>query len=271
MAPELGLDLSRYLGRDGNPRDYFLEVSYFGLGNFDSSEAANGPVIPFFGPFPTTYTSAELAGHEAIIDEFRGSLVSPFPQVGQEDVQQGLAPRRTHTRYRWPSMTPSINWYLQLVVEQLGMQYGRQGPRGQDQIVANPNGRWYRQCEAGFHYSYLFGLRAILLDENLDYTSLAHDYTFAQNQTTGLITSPPTSIDQITGRYTVCTQNCLLGLQVGITSEYRMSRWTFDVHGKAGPYLNLAQQESIIQTNLSPSTPATAPTPRRMSTSGGAP
>ena len=66
----------------------------------------------------------------------------------------------------------------------------------------------------------------------------------------------PSSTDKSTvtsvynGRYVVRTYNTLLGLQTGGKLEYRFCRWSFDGHANVGAYLNLADQESRIQTNI---------------------
>ena len=108
-----------------------------------------------------------------------------------------------------------------------------------DQMVLNPNGHWYRQCKTGYFYSYLFGLRAMVIDEKYEFNSSGA--TFDPNMNP-LLTSQ--------GRYVARTTNAMLGLQTGGTLEYRFCRWELEAHSKVGMFMNVANQNSLIQTSL---------------------
>ena len=51
------------------------------------------------------------------------------------------------------------------------------------------------------------------------------------------------------GDYNVHTRNTMLGMQVGGECAYRQCRWSTDVHGRAGAYLNVSQCDTSIVTH----------------------
>jgi hypothetical protein len=106
-------------------------------------------------------------------------------------------------------------------------------------MVLNPNGHWYRQCKTGYYYSYLFGLRAMVIDEMYEYNAAGTTFDPNMNQ---LLSSR--------GRYVSRTTNAMLGLQTGGTLEYRFCRWELEAHSKVGMFVNVANQNSLVQTSL---------------------
>ena len=42
----------------------------------------------------------------------------------------------------------------------------------------------------------------------------------------------------------------MLGLQTGGTLQYRFCRWSLETHGRVGMFLNMASQDSLIQTQF---------------------
>ena len=40
------------------------------------------------------------------------------------------------------------------------VNYRFAGHNQPDQLVLNPNGRWYRECQTGYYYSYFFGMQS---------------------------------------------------------------------------------------------------------------
>ena len=59
VSPALGLTLSRFLGRDGEERDHFLEFAFNGLENFSElADTAHGSIIPFYNTTPGTQTNS---------------------------------------------------------------------------------------------------------------------------------------------------------------------------------------------------------------------
>ena len=87
----------------------------------------------------------------------------------------------------------------------------------------------------GYYFSYLFGLRVIDLNDAADFLSKAA-YTSSGVRT-------PES-----GDYNVHTRNRLIGGQLGGEMTYRHCLWNVDVHGRVGPFLNIARTESSIVT-----------------------
>jgi hypothetical protein len=128
------------------------------------------------------------------------------------------------------------------------LNYRFAGHNQPDQRVMNPNGRWYRECETGYYYSYFFGARSMVIDERFDYFSSGASFNVNPDGSMGSLSSV------YQGRYVVRSYNTLLGFQTGGKLEYRFCRWTVDAHGNAGMYLNVASQESRIQTNIDGST-----------------
>jgi hypothetical protein len=244
IAPEWAFTLSRYLGRDGNQRDHFIEFSYFGLDSWSSHASANGPIIPHYES--TTQTGTQVAsGTPAPIDAFQDSLVSFFPLVSGAAVVSGannpsdltLSEAFNNVGQEMVTYHSNLNnWELNVVVK---------GHNADDELVLNPNGRWYHQCVSGFYYSYLFGLRAVVIDEKFEWTTSGHQYEAVTDPSTGITT--PVAVAASSGRYVIRTENGLLGLQAGGNVEYRWCKWSFDIHGKAGPYVNIAEEDTHVQ------------------------
>ena len=107
-----------------------------------------------------------------------------------------------------------------------------------DQLVLHPNGRWRRECIPGYYFSYLVGLRVIDLNDAADFLS---EGNFAAG---GGSPGGPVS-----GDYNVNTRNRLIGGQVGCELAYRHCLWNADVHGRVGPFLNVARTESSVVTH----------------------
>ena len=52
------------------------------------------------------------------------------------------------------------------------LNYRFDGHNQPDQLVMNPNGHWYRECQTGYYYSYFFGMKGMVIDEEFDYLQL---------------------------------------------------------------------------------------------------
>ena len=249
LSGALNLSFEHYLGRDGNERDHFMEVELWGLDRWTSrAQAASMPNDPHYQPYqtitggvPIYYTEAELqnSNFSPIVSGFTGAIYSNFPFVTPQDVQAGRASKNQEILsdafnnaesqiFRYTSTFNSFEWNTRVA-----------SAEGQDRLVLNPNGRWYRQCESGFNYSYLFGLRAILLDERFEYLSSG-----------GFYNANHVLQYEKFGRYVTRTENNLLGLQGGGNYEYRFCTWTFDIHGKGAVYINVADQTSHLQADV---------------------
>ncbi|MEI8371778.1 MAG: BBP7 family outer membrane beta-barrel protein [Planctomycetota bacterium] len=228
VSPAWNFKISRFLGRDGESRDHFIEFDYAGLDRFSANSAAQGLLVPVYSTtatYPTPNTPPTVTG-------FQGNLNSPFafPTEAQPfDATNALAFNRA---------TEQSAFYVSTLNE-WELNYRIAAHNQPDQLVLNPNGRWYRQCQTGYYYSYLFGFRAMVLNEKFDY--LSRGETQDENKVTTLINS---------GQYSVHSYNTMLGLQTGGTLEYRFCRWSLETHGKAGMFLNVASQDSLIQTQF---------------------
>ena len=113
----------------------------------------------------------------------------------------------------------------------------------------NPNGRWYRQCQTGYYYSYFFGLKGMVIDEDFDFLSSGSQYAAVNEWRRNLLAGRARST-RIKARTGSTPTNTLLGFQTGGKLEYRFCRWTLDTHGNAGMFLNIAHQDSRIQTSF---------------------
>ena len=134
------------------------------------------------------------------------------------------------------------------------LNYRFAGHNQPDQLVMNPNGRWYRQCQTGYYYSYFFGMKGMVIDEDFDFLSSGSQFA-AVNNGNGTYSQGALQYTH-QGDYGVHTYNTLLGLQTGGKLEYRFCRWTLDTHGNAGMFLNFARQDSHITTTFSGPPPA---------------
>jgi len=228
VSPAWNLKISRFLGRDGESRDNFMDFEYMGLDSFSASHVAQGTLVPIYS---TTATFTDPTTPPTVTG-YHGSLISPFTFPTSTDP---FNPTNAYAFNRALEQSASYistlnNWEL---------NYRFAGHNQPDQLVLNPNGHWYRQCQSGYYYSYLFGFRAMELDEKLEY--LSRGETLDVNGVPTLASS---------GRYVTRTYNTLLGLQTGGTLQYRFCRWSLETHGKVGMFLNVARQNSMIQTQL---------------------
>jgi len=251
VSPMLGLSISRFLGRDGEARDMFLELAFNGLGSFSEvASAAQGSTIPFYNTTPVTQT---IPAPPPIAEFFYGSLISPFPFFLPINGNQAqvIAPTfsllgenydKAFNRSDAMSTTYSASY------NEFELNYRIVGHNQPDQLVMNPNGRWYRECESGYYHSYFFGLKSMIINEDFNFSSAGSEFSAVANPDGSY--SPGALLFTHQGSYAVKTYNTLLGLQTGGKLEYRFCRWTFDGHGNAGMFMNFAHQDSRIQTSF---------------------
>jgi hypothetical protein len=208
VAPGLYITYDRYLGRDRQNRDDFLEFTYFGMNAWQDTHTVGGSSrIPFTGL------------------ESTGDLFSPFPSgVGgfnRADFQ-------------------SIHYQSELHNFELAL---RLDPRGRaDRLVAQPNGTWQHESQPGQFLSYLFGIRYLMLNES---------YLFHSDGEIRSVTSPVTSLGAVSGDYHVYSHNNLVGLDFGGDLTFRHNRYDWGVRGRLGPYVNYADQNSLVFNNAS--------------------
>jgi hypothetical protein len=108
---------------------------------------------------------------------------------------------------------------------------------GRDKLTYSRDNKWIREAEANWLCSVLGGIRAVFVNESLDW--------FAANQLG-------------TGDYFVRTHNNLVGPQVGAEIFYDRAYWRLGVKTKAGGLVNWASQSStvrILDDNSAPLAP----------------
>ncbi len=123
--------LGRYLGRDAENRDQFVEFTYWGLNRWRGLAAVRGTRVDYGG---------------GVIG---GSLFSYF-----DTAVGGFNRADDHTIF-YDSRMHNYEFNLRL------------RPRSRaDRLVLHPNGRWRRECRPGDYLSYLIGFRVFSFDEN---------------------------------------------------------------------------------------------------------
>jgi hypothetical protein len=160
VAPGYSVMLGRYLGRDSQGRDDFLEFSYWGMNTWNDSNFFMGSRV----------TDTSTLGHSITF----GNLFSPFPTN-----MAGFNRADSHTI----TINSELhNWELNL----------RLSPRGRtDQFVMQPNGRWRKECTPGAYMSYLVGLRYMTIGDGFRWRAngyiqdavLGNHFTFGNYET----------------------------------------------------------------------------------------
>jgi hypothetical protein len=97
-----------------------------------------------------------------------------------------------------------------------------------DRVVMSPDGSWTRQYTRSYVPSMLVGLRYIKLDEDFAFESRRDGVARVE----------------FGGDYATETHNDLLGVQVGGDWIDQHERWYWGVRGKAGGYVNFADQQT---------------------------
>lgn len=97
-----------------------------------------------------------------------------------------------------------------------------------DRRVLSPNGVWTRELNSDLYFDLLGGLRFIRQHEQFTFTSRGAD------------------ADLQRGDYFIETENDLIGLQIGGGAVYERGWWNVGASGKAGGYVNLADQHSVV-------------------------
>jgi hypothetical protein len=254
VSPGADITISHFLGRDGEKRDYFLQAEFSGGERFSGEHQVSGNMVPIYSTSSTNISQTVPPSTVTIFDT--GSLQSPFPFPTPNLAVSPFNPSSFQTfnptnAYAFNGATyMALNAWSTFNNFELNMLIA--GNNQPDQMVLNPNGRWYRQCKTGFFWNYLFGLRVMVIDEMNEFTSSGATFYGPANP---LVVANPAlngTLALLThGRYVTRVQNCLLGLQTGGTLEYRFCRWELDAHSKVGMFMNFANQDSLVQTSLS--------------------
>jgi hypothetical protein len=211
VAPGYATRLGRYLGRDTENRDRFLEFCYWGLNDWRESRLVRGTRLTDSNTFvqPVTF----------------GSLFSPFePTDNIYDSPVGGFNRADEHFIRYRSEID--NFELNLAFH----------PRsGRPALVHYPSGKWRQECQPRRTFSYLFGVRVLTLDEWFDFRS------------DGLIEFGADS-SVVSGDYTSSAHNNLVGLQFGAELMYERCKYSWGFRAKAAPCYNFSAM-TIRATN----------------------
>jgi len=254
VAAGYAATVGRYLGRDTENRDWFLEFYYWGLNDWRESRAVTGerltdntgtvlPVIATFGSLNSGFDPA--SGAPSISFPFGLTIpTTTFNSPVAHSILLRVGGFNRADEHRIAYQSGIHNYELNLRIR----------PRAElGRLVLHPNGRWRRESRPGRHFSYLFGVRVMSLDERFDWRSTGLINT--HDPTTGaLLASAPVSAE-----YLVRTYNDLVGLQVGADLTYRKRNYTCGVRVKASPCINFASQVSQVVTNAADDPYATIP------------
>jgi hypothetical protein len=251
-SPQLHLTLTRFLGRDGESRDHFLDFSFEGLQSYSAGVTVHGSIIPFYDTDPQIQA---IPATPPVALYFQGSLVSPapifLPDNGKQ--QQLLAPSFSSLGRNYDlafNRSDTMSTGYSSNFNEFEINYRFAGHNQPDQLVLHPNGRWYRECQAGYYYSYFFGAKMMIIDESSDYQSSGSQFASIGPDSVGNYAPAPTAEFTHAGDYSVHTYNTLMGIQSGGKLEYRLCRWCLDTHGNAGMFMNFAHQFSRITTSF---------------------
>jgi len=217
--------IGRYLGRDTENRDQFVEFTYWGLNTWTESRTINGTNLQY------DYVDESQVAHTVLA----GSLFSPFDDGFGAFARVGGF-NRAERHYLWYQAEMN-NYEVNLWL--------RPRSRG-DRLVLHPNGRWRRECLPGEYLSYLFGLRVLSVHEMIRFHGSG---TVSDN-------GVPSGV---WGNYDVLTHNELLGLQIGADYIYRRCKWRWGFQAKAGPYVNFSDQVTTVATSADGDPIATIP------------
>lgn len=149
-----------------------------------------------------------------------GSLQSPFGNIAA-----GFSNADTHA-LAYSSDLNNFEWNLRL------------RRRLADQMVVLPDGTWIPRGNSGGTHSVLAGIRYLSSDERFRYTS--------QGSIIENLGLPNQVINPISGEYQVSTSNNLVGLQLGGELLQENCLWYWGFRGKAGLFVNFADQSSRI-------------------------
>jgi hypothetical protein len=113
-----------------------------------------------------------------------------------------------------------------------------------DRLVMAPDGTWTQQYTSSYVPSLLLGLRYINLNE--DYSFRSRSLGMFENEDRQLL---PISEREFRGDYDIATRNDLLGIQIGGDFINQRETWYWGLRGKAGAYVNFAEQFTVAQFN----------------------
>jgi len=226
FEPAAGYEITigRYLGRDSDNRDHYLEFTYYGLNHWEQEAAIHQTDRPTASsavgdPTRKFPNADQLAAGQT---ETFGNIFSVF-----DDRLAGFN-RADDMWERYASRFD--NFELNLRVR----------PRARhDRMILYQNGRWRREAQDDqVFFSFLGGLRGMSLDESFLLRS------------SGLIEvdNPvdPDTTATTRGAYDVYTHNDMVGLQIGGDAVYRKGFAELGMRIKGGVFINFADQVSTL-------------------------
>jgi hypothetical protein len=200
IAPGLFVTLGRYLGRNVANYDEYLEIGYWGLNQWDNTDYVD---------------SAEPLHISSPSTEF-GNLFTPFfPEIG------GF------------NRVSQVTFDTRHSVNNVEFSYWLRPRARADRLVMQENGRWAHQCQPGWYWSHMFGLRAMFIGDDFGM------------HTQGNIVSGTTSTS-VSGDYLVQVNNNLFGLQAGGNLMFQRCRASWGFRYRVAPFINVADQDSLI-------------------------
>ena len=139
IEPGMRITAQRFLGSDLAKRDYLLELSYFGLQDWDEARTITGQRVDLGGGFES------------------GSLVSNFP------LTVGGFNRADVHRIEYSSQIDNVEMNLRVSSR----------PR-RERLVYRPERGWMTEPSDGINLSMLGGMRLLVIDEAFDFMSRAN-------------------------------------------------------------------------------------------------
>ncbi len=118
------------------------------------------------------------------------------------------------------------------------LNYRVRGRMKRDALELNPSGTWTRVARPQRTRHFLAGIRWFDLTETIDWTA----------------TDVLTAMGNEQGQYDIETSNDLFGMQMGGGVVFETDRWSLDVGGKAGVYMNSINAQSRYGVTNDPTT-----------------
>jgi len=229
FEPAAGYDITigRYLGRDSDNRDQFLEFTYYGMNHWEQNAAMHQTDRPtvFGSAFGGSSVYPIAANLPATQSETFGNLYSVF------DHRLAGFNRADNLDARYASRFD--NFELNVRVR----------PRlRHDRMVLYQNGLWRRETQEGCSFSFLAGLRGMSLDESFLLCGSGQIVVEEYN----VPVAPETTTATTRGEYDVRTHNDMVGLQIGGDAVYRKGFAELGIRMKGGVFINFADQISSI-------------------------
>jgi hypothetical protein len=221
------ITIARYMGRDSENRDHFIEFTYYGPQHWDGADGIHQTDRPYITK-PAATATEELWPNYDLIPDFTAVTFGNLFSVFDADLAGFNRADDLSERY----VSRMDNFELNMRVRHRGRI---------DRMMLYQNGRWRREAQEGYTCSLLAGLRGISLDESFGLTAsgliVVDDYTVDPVVTTTTST---------TGQYDARTHNDLVGVQIGGDVVWRKGFAEYGVRLKGGLFMNFADRYSYM-------------------------